>query len=117
MIFTPKTMHGVGPTAFIRFTLSNMLNYFGDLSFILVLVVMLIEFRTDRHHVGQGPSALGEVKHLSLHIGKLDAILPCLGKYSINEVCLRVTDGCELLHGWNYRAAASSGCVVGDGDT
>ncbi len=99
MILAPKMMHGVGPTASISIPLANMLNYFGDLSFILVLVVMLIEFRTDRHHVGQGPSALGEVKHLSLYVGKLDAVLTCLGKYSINEVCLCVTDGCEPLHG------------------
>ena len=116
MIFAPKTMHGVGPTASIRITLANMLNYFGDLSFILVLIVMLIEFRTDRHHVGQGPSALGEVKHLSLYVAKLDAILSCLGKYSINEVCLCVTYGCELLHGWNYRAAASSGWFVANSE-
>ena len=116
MIFAPKTMHGVGPTASIRITLADMLNYFGDLSFILVLVVMFIEFRTNRHHVRQRPSALGEVKHLSLYIGKLDAILTRLGKYSINEECLCVTDSFELLHGWNYIAAASSGCVVANSE-
>jgi len=51
MILLPKTVHGFGPTALIRFPLTNVLNYFGDFSFILVLVIMLIEFRTDCHHV------------------------------------------------------------------